>query len=294
MAALPMALTWSSVPLAQSPKPTTDADAQAETSESTELGHHHDVHISPLDLSRVADRRPRRACRVGVFEVRDGRVVARDTRLHTLVYDSVDAFAVALSNPPPTVVRVRQPSERRTAPRLPLSIIAAFHASCGPSTSPCAAHLRLQRDRAAHQPQVHSKAQSPSCSERVYRLDLSSGGPNETRDRTDDDGGGFDSPRLDSRAGGSSAASGLRDRNRISSRYHDGHLYARLWLAVHPDGTGQVKGGAVLHVYLWCRQRTQLRWFRPRLGNPVALRSGSIYFLNSLMPASVSSNVAPL
>ena len=42
----------------------------------------------------------------GVFEVRDGRVVARDTRLHTLDYDSVDALAVALSNPPPTVVRV--------------------------------------------------------------------------------------------------------------------------------------------------------------------------------------------
>ena len=43
----------------------------------------------------------------GVFEVRDGRVVALDTRLHTPDYDSVDAFAVALANPPPTVVRVR-------------------------------------------------------------------------------------------------------------------------------------------------------------------------------------------
>jgi hypothetical protein len=43
----------------------------------------------------------------GVFEVRDGRVLALDTRSHTPDYESVDAFAVALANPPPTVVRVR-------------------------------------------------------------------------------------------------------------------------------------------------------------------------------------------
>jgi hypothetical protein len=43
----------------------------------------------------------------GVFEVRDGRVVALETRMYTLDYDSVDAFAAALANPPPTVVRVR-------------------------------------------------------------------------------------------------------------------------------------------------------------------------------------------
>lgn len=43
----------------------------------------------------------------GVFEVRDGRVMALESRLHTRDYDSVDEFAVALANPPPTVVRVR-------------------------------------------------------------------------------------------------------------------------------------------------------------------------------------------
>jgi hypothetical protein len=43
----------------------------------------------------------------GVFEVRDGRVFALEKRLATLDYDSVDAFAGALANPPPTVVRVR-------------------------------------------------------------------------------------------------------------------------------------------------------------------------------------------
>jgi hypothetical protein len=43
----------------------------------------------------------------GVFEVRDGRVLALETRLHAPDYDTVDAFAVALANPPPTVLRVR-------------------------------------------------------------------------------------------------------------------------------------------------------------------------------------------
>ncbi len=43
----------------------------------------------------------------GVFEVRDGRVVALDAPLHTRDYESVDAFAIALANPPPTVLRVR-------------------------------------------------------------------------------------------------------------------------------------------------------------------------------------------
>ena len=43
----------------------------------------------------------------GVFEVRDGRVLALEKRLETPDYDSVDAFAVALANPPPTVARVR-------------------------------------------------------------------------------------------------------------------------------------------------------------------------------------------
>ena len=41
----------------------------------------------------------------GVFEVRDGRVVALYPRLETGDYDSVEAFAVALANPPPTVAR---------------------------------------------------------------------------------------------------------------------------------------------------------------------------------------------
>lgn len=43
----------------------------------------------------------------GVFEVRDGRVLALEARLHTPDYESVEEFAVALANPPPTVVRVR-------------------------------------------------------------------------------------------------------------------------------------------------------------------------------------------
>ena len=41
-----------------------------------------------------------------MFEVRDGRVLVLDTRLHTPDYESVYAFAVALADPPRTVVRV--------------------------------------------------------------------------------------------------------------------------------------------------------------------------------------------
>jgi hypothetical protein len=41
----------------------------------------------------------------GAFEVREGRVVPLDGRLHTKDYDSVEDFATALANPPPTVVR---------------------------------------------------------------------------------------------------------------------------------------------------------------------------------------------
>jgi hypothetical protein len=44
---------------------------------------------------------------VGVFEVREGRVVALEKRPYMLDYDSVDAFAAALANPPPTILRVR-------------------------------------------------------------------------------------------------------------------------------------------------------------------------------------------
>jgi hypothetical protein len=39
----------------------------------------------------------------GVFEVQDGRVVHLDRRLKTKDYDSVEAFAEAVANPPPTV-----------------------------------------------------------------------------------------------------------------------------------------------------------------------------------------------
>jgi hypothetical protein len=41
---------------------------------------------------------------VGVFEVREGRVVALERRPYMLDYDSVDAFAAAMANPPPTVL----------------------------------------------------------------------------------------------------------------------------------------------------------------------------------------------
>jgi hypothetical protein len=41
----------------------------------------------------------------GVFEVRDGRVIRLQTLLQTPDYESVDEFAAALANPPPTVVR---------------------------------------------------------------------------------------------------------------------------------------------------------------------------------------------
>jgi hypothetical protein len=36
------------------------------------------------------------------FEVRDGRVLHLDVRLQRKDYDSVDDFAAALANPPPT------------------------------------------------------------------------------------------------------------------------------------------------------------------------------------------------
>jgi len=39
----------------------------------------------------------------GFFEVRDGRVPHLDNRLQTKDYDSVEDFAAALVNPPPTV-----------------------------------------------------------------------------------------------------------------------------------------------------------------------------------------------
>lgn len=41
----------------------------------------------------------------GAFEVREGRVVRLDERLQTRDYDSVEDFATALANPPPTVAR---------------------------------------------------------------------------------------------------------------------------------------------------------------------------------------------
>src|SRR5262245_16103245 len=41
----------------------------------------------------------------GVFEVRDGRVLHLEPKLQTQDYDSVEAFAAALANPPPTVQR---------------------------------------------------------------------------------------------------------------------------------------------------------------------------------------------
>jgi hypothetical protein len=41
----------------------------------------------------------------GAFEVRGGRVVSLDSRLQMRDYESVEEFAVALANPPPTVVR---------------------------------------------------------------------------------------------------------------------------------------------------------------------------------------------
>jgi hypothetical protein len=41
----------------------------------------------------------------GAFEVRDGRVVHLDSGLQTRDYESVEEFAAALANPPPTVVR---------------------------------------------------------------------------------------------------------------------------------------------------------------------------------------------
>jgi hypothetical protein len=39
----------------------------------------------------------------GVFEVRDGRVVHLEPRLQIKDYESVEAFAAAVANPPPTV-----------------------------------------------------------------------------------------------------------------------------------------------------------------------------------------------
>ena len=41
---------------------------------------------------------------LGYFEVRDGRVLNLDNRVHTKNYNSVEDFAAALANPPPTTV----------------------------------------------------------------------------------------------------------------------------------------------------------------------------------------------
>jgi hypothetical protein len=42
----------------------------------------------------------------GFFEVRDGRVLNIDNRVRTKDYASVEEFAAALANPPPTTVAV--------------------------------------------------------------------------------------------------------------------------------------------------------------------------------------------
>ena len=44
----------------------------------------------------------------GLFEVRDGRVLNLDGRLQTKDYESVEDFAAALANPPPTTVYVKE------------------------------------------------------------------------------------------------------------------------------------------------------------------------------------------
>jgi len=44
----------------------------------------------------------------GYFEVRDGRVLNLDHRMHTKDYDSVQAFEAALANPPPTTVSLTE------------------------------------------------------------------------------------------------------------------------------------------------------------------------------------------
>jgi hypothetical protein len=41
----------------------------------------------------------------GFFEVREGRVVSLQSHLLVKDYDSVEAFAAALANPPPTLTR---------------------------------------------------------------------------------------------------------------------------------------------------------------------------------------------
>jgi hypothetical protein len=40
----------------------------------------------------------------GFFEVQDGRVVNIDNRVQTKAYNSVEEFAAALANPPPTTL----------------------------------------------------------------------------------------------------------------------------------------------------------------------------------------------
>jgi hypothetical protein len=44
----------------------------------------------------------------GFFEVRNGRVLRIDERLRTKNYDSVEDFAAALANPPPTITSVNE------------------------------------------------------------------------------------------------------------------------------------------------------------------------------------------
>jgi hypothetical protein len=54
-------------------------------------------------LSAYFDATRRAWAPFGVFEVQDGRVVPLDRRLQTKNYGSVDAFAAAVANPPPTL-----------------------------------------------------------------------------------------------------------------------------------------------------------------------------------------------
>jgi hypothetical protein len=53
----------------------------------------------------------------GAFEVRDGRVVPLDERLQTKAYDSVEDFAKALADPPPTAGQSNDASPTISTPK---------------------------------------------------------------------------------------------------------------------------------------------------------------------------------
>ena len=89
--------------------------------------------------------------------------------------------------------------------------------TCSPVRSPSKPTATQPGSGSVSRTNCIQNAKQPSCSTLAYRS--FAGGSNETSDRTDCGGGWFYCTWLDCRADGSGAASGLRDQDRVSSRY---------------------------------------------------------------------------